>query len=407
MKKEKDEKQKSDVGLTPELSIKDQIVQFKQLNDQIDLKRSFELSTSRINNYLNDVMQNYLKIGHELNQVETNKLYLANEYTSVIEYAEKEFQLSTTTIRNSMAISNKFCDSYGQLTDKYKDFSYSQLVELLSVDQLELDNFKPSMTVKTIRSEKLINAIDKSLSTIYQKGIVKTFIDIIMSYDFNKMFGTKDFIVEYEAKKDKEFYDRWYSLNFEINFILKNKSTSQKIKFDLKYHHNEFYLKGHDPWYHEKFTTLTIDKILTDYCESIIKANFIIHEGKKVVVKKTVNTFSQAKDVPSWYNGGVVDAIKDAIGEKPVYYNHKNNDTREIYLRPEVSKKNPAYLIIENSQDPFKMKLKVFVEVKDKEPVYKDDERVTTLVEQFKQQFEQIVASYIKDDEKHDQSSDS
>jgi hypothetical protein len=407
MKKEKDKTQESDVGLTPELSIKDQLVQFKQLNDQIDLKRNFELSTNRIHSYLNNVMENYLMIGHELNKVESNKSYLANEYISVIEYAEKEFQLSTTTIRNSMAISNKFCNSYGQLTDKYKDFSYSQLVELLSVDQLELDNFKPAMTVKTIRSEKLINAIDKSLSTIYQKGIVKTYIDIIKTFDFNTVLKTKGFDVEYEAKKDKEFYDSWSSLNFVINFKLINNVTSQKLKFQFCYQRDEFRFDSSEPWFYETVTTLTIENVLKKYCDELIKKNLITPEGKKVVVKKAVNTFSQAKDVPSWYNGGVVDAIKDAVGEKPVYYNHKNNDTREIYLRPEVSKKNPAYLIIENSQDPFKMKLKVFVEVKDKEPIYKDDERVTALVEQFKQQFEQIVASYIKDDEKHDQSSGS
>ena len=407
MKKEKDEKQKSDVGLTSELSIKDQIVQFKQLNDQIDLKRNFELSTDRIHSYLSNVMENYLKIGHELNQVERNKLYLANEYTSVIEYAEKEFQLSTTTIRNSMAISHKFCNSYGQLTDKYKDFSYSQLVELLSVDQLELDNFKPSMTVKTIRSEKLINAIDKSLSTIYQKGIVKTYIDIIMSFDFNTILKTKGFVVEYEAKKDKDFYDKWSSLNFQINFKLTNNVTSQKLKFQLLYHGDEFLFDSSEPWFYEKFTTMTLESVLNKYCNKLIENNVIVPEGKKVVTKKTANTFSQANNVQSWYNGGVVDAIKDAVGDSPVYYNHKNNDTREIYLRPEVSKKNPPYLIIENSQDPFKIKLKVFVEVKDKEPIYRDDERVNQLVEQFKKQFEDIVASHVKENETHGQSSGS
>lgn len=407
MKKEKDEKQKSDVGLTPELSIKDQIVQFKQLNDQIDLKRNFELSTDRIHSYLNNVMANYLKIGHELNQVERNKLYTANEYTSVIEYAEKEFQLSTTTIRNSMAISHKFCDSYGQLTDKYKDFSYSQLVELLSVDQLELDNFKPSMTVKAIRSEKLINAIDKSLSTIYQKGIVKTYIDIIVTFDFNAVLKTKGFDVEYEAKKDKELYDKWSSLNFVITFKLVNSITSQKLKFILAYERNEFHISSYNPWVYENFTTMTLESVLNKYCNKLIENNVIVPEGKKNVVKKTVNTFSQVNNVQSWYKGGVVDAIKDAVGDSPVYYNHKNNDTRELYLKPEVSKKNLPYLIIENSQDPFKIKLKVFVEVKDKEPIYRDDERVTNLVEQFKQQFEQIVASHVKENETHGQSSGS
>lgn len=397
MKKETTKKEKSDVGLDVQLSLKDQIVQFKQLNDNIELKRKYDMTTSSIKNYLHNVMGNYLNIGVCLNEVEKNKLYLANEYKSTIEYAQNEFQLSTTTIRNSMAISNKFCDEHGNLLQAYKDFSYSHLVELLSVDELELSNYSPSMTVKAIRSQKLVGYIDKALSGLFESGLVKTYIDFILNYDFNEKLKTKDFKVDYQVDKQESLYSNYHGLNFEINFTLFNKTSNQKIKFDLKYYRDEFKIYSGNPWYHEKFTSASLEKVLDSYCSKLLKDDLIQPETQVKKSKQATKKFSQAKEMPNYYNDSIIKSIQNVTGDEPVYYNHKNNDTREIYVKPEISKKNPPFIIVERSQDPFNIKVKYLSEMKDKEPIYLEDDAFQVAVEIFKAQFESILANRLKE----------
>lgn len=90
-----------------------------------------------------------------------NQSYMADiyrlGYDSVFDFAEAEFGFLKTSVKNMISIVNRFCACYGRdvlIHSEYKDYSYSQLVELCSVDDYYLSEFNPKMTVKAIREKK-------------------------------------------------------------------------------------------------------------------------------------------------------------------------------------------------------------------------------------------------------------
>lgn len=399
MKKEKDLKEKSDFGLPIQLDFMDEMKSFNQLTSLIQKQRKYDRFTERINSYLKNVMDNYLRIGLALNEIDSEKLYELYEYSSIIDYAKKEFQLSETTVRNSMAISTKFCNENGYLHDEYKEFSYSQLVELLSVDKLELNDYKPSMSVKVIRSKKLINQIDKSLSTVYSTGLVKSIIDYIEHYDFNKDLNTKYFKISYVIKKhNDDFLTVYGGFNFLINFKLINEISKQSLSFDIKYD-DHFKFNTPSPTYMwERFETLDeLSENIKKYCKKLIQNSAINPEDKEIKqLKKEPQKFISINKVPSYYGSSIVSSLKEIDIQNEVYYNHKNNDIREIYTKPEISKKNPPYLLIENAQDPFNLKLKFLVGIENKEPIYKEDEGFHQVINELKVKFEETIKMHLQ-----------
>lgn len=74
------------------------------------------------------------------------------------DFSKSRFGLGVTTTKNFLAIYDKFviadCGEVPMLKEEYKDYGYSQLVELASVEEAQLDEFSPEMTVKEIRKKK-------------------------------------------------------------------------------------------------------------------------------------------------------------------------------------------------------------------------------------------------------------
>ena len=73
------------------------------------------------------------------------------------DFSKSRFGLGVTTTKNFLAIYDKFMIADGMntpmLKEEFKDYGYSQLVELVPVES-HLDEFSPSMTVKEIRKKK-------------------------------------------------------------------------------------------------------------------------------------------------------------------------------------------------------------------------------------------------------------
>lgn len=74
------------------------------------------------------------------------------------DFSKSRFGFGVTTTKNFLAIYDKFVIAdFGEapmLKEEYKDYGYSQLVELASVEASQLDEFSPEMTVKEIRKKK-------------------------------------------------------------------------------------------------------------------------------------------------------------------------------------------------------------------------------------------------------------
>lgn len=98
----------------------------------------------------------YIGIGFFLRKVRDNEMYLEDGYTDIHDFAINEFGMSKSTVNHCIRINEQFSiggNSPG-IDERYKDFSKSQLQEMLYIPADKREDVTPDMTVKEIRSMK-------------------------------------------------------------------------------------------------------------------------------------------------------------------------------------------------------------------------------------------------------------
>ena len=102
---------------------------------------------------LANMQRSFIDIGCQLMQVRDRELYKDGGYESVWDFAEKEFGIQRSTASRWMKMCQKFSvgGSSPVLKDEYKDFGKSQLQEMLYLEDEQLEEVTPGMTVKEIR----------------------------------------------------------------------------------------------------------------------------------------------------------------------------------------------------------------------------------------------------------------
>ena len=102
---------------------------------------------------LANMQRSFIDIGCQLMQVRDRELYKDGGYESVWDFAEKEFGIQRSTASRWMKMCQKFSvdGSSPVLKDEYKDFGKSQLQEMLYLEDEQLEEVTPDMTVKEIR----------------------------------------------------------------------------------------------------------------------------------------------------------------------------------------------------------------------------------------------------------------
>lgn len=106
-----------------------------------------------INARLQSMTRDYIAIGYYLKYVRDHELYLEDGYKDVFEFADKEYSMKKPTVNHCIKVNTEFSlDGNSPMPDeKYKDFSRSQLQELLYVSEKDRDIVTPTMTIKEIR----------------------------------------------------------------------------------------------------------------------------------------------------------------------------------------------------------------------------------------------------------------
>ena len=113
-----------------------------------------------IKNIIRDRMsvmaREYVGIGFYLRRVRDNEMYLEDGYKDVHEFAMAEFGMSRSTVNHCIRINEQFSMDGNSPTidNRYKDFSKSQLQEMLYLPDDKRDDVTPDMTVKEIRNMK-------------------------------------------------------------------------------------------------------------------------------------------------------------------------------------------------------------------------------------------------------------
>lgn len=140
------------------------------------------LNSSRkyIEQDLKDLSVRFIKLGFHFYEVQRLKYYEAGGYSDVAEFAEAEFGIKRSTCYNYILLCQVFSrDGHSMfLDDKYKDYSYSQLVEMLSIchDSNKLKYITSSSTIREIRD---IKKYGYPVDVDIQKKDLKCFLDVI------------------------------------------------------------------------------------------------------------------------------------------------------------------------------------------------------------------------------------
>lgn len=358
----------------------------KPTHELVHKNERYNHLTKMINYRIDSIFEDYLEIGNLLKEVEQDKIYEANEYTSIYEYASKEFDLSETTTKNIISIVKRFCTDHGRLLDQYKEFSFSNLVELLPVDDKEIKNFTPSMTVKTMRSKKIELEVNKQLEKLTSEDSLLTdLINKIVNYDWNKRLKTKDFFMDYTLNKkkyelnnndDQDYNFRSGKYSIIVDFTLKNDKKKNVYKFKLKIDLNEFRFNIDGDYY--IWNTLEslddLDKSLDEIIKKIIQHDLHKPKEKEVKIKQIYSKFGDLSNYQYRYNDSVK-AIIETLKEKyKDYYIKEDYYSFSLYKEAEESKKNQAVFIFSDLQNPINSTISTLTDTGEYviEPLFKD-----------------------------------
>lgn len=369
---------KSDVGHYDLFSV------MNQTSDLIIKDHRYGIITKRIKEKIDDVFKNYLSIGYLLLEAKNNNIFEVNKYKDIYEYASKEFELSSTTTKNVMHIVSRFCDEDGYLLEKYQDYSFSNLVELLPVPDSDIDKFKPTMTVKSVRDKKLELEINKQLDQFFnQDGIVTKLINQVESFDWNKQLNTTGYEITHEIKRDKyesndkDYYSSKYS--FQILFTL-NKEKSKlgfHIEFDMERKDFTFDLTNGYIYLKPVSDEKSINESLTAIAKRFIEYDMVLTDQKKEKLKKEKSSqmtspgYSLIKNIKVTWNDGHVDSsriTKNIISELNEKYFYESfgsgydNNIKIFTKGKRDKKKNPPLYEIKYIDDPLLTTVNVFDE---------------------------------------------
>lgn len=144
-------KKKSAFNLKSMLSERSKQTGKEQIEGQITLQDWLEWKED-IRNRLEETAENFVVIGYRLKQIRDSKVY-QREYGSLADFAQKEYNLSSTVVYRLIKINDEFSENGNsmQIAGKYRGYGYSKLQEMLYLTEEQREEVTEEMTVKEIR----------------------------------------------------------------------------------------------------------------------------------------------------------------------------------------------------------------------------------------------------------------
>lgn len=108
---------------------------------------------------ITDIKKSYIRLGFHLSEFNRCKYYLEFGFGSISEMAEANFGMDKGAVSRCIGVFRRFCQKQGHsckmmIDDRFKDFSYSQLLEMLPLDDDVIRKITPDMSVRQIREFK-------------------------------------------------------------------------------------------------------------------------------------------------------------------------------------------------------------------------------------------------------------
>lgn len=119
-------------------------------------------------NDLNDLKNKYIRLGFHLDEFDRLEYYKVYGYASFKEFCNENMPLSYSTCMRCINVFLNFSHDRKMFIDeKYQDFSFSQLVEMCSIDSRRRENIKSDWSVEKIRRyKKGLKTQDKEVKNV-------------------------------------------------------------------------------------------------------------------------------------------------------------------------------------------------------------------------------------------------
>lgn len=122
-------------------------------NDTISdgAKGSFEY----IRQDIADIKKRYIALGFHLSEFDKNEYFKEYGYSNLDDFVLANFNIDKKALSRILSVYYKFSEPYKiYVSEKYSEYSYSQLCEMVSLKDDELKSVTPQMTVRDIRDYK-------------------------------------------------------------------------------------------------------------------------------------------------------------------------------------------------------------------------------------------------------------
>lgn len=114
---------------------------------------------------------NYIYLGLLLREAKNFYMNIPNTvYKDIYEFAKTELDLCKTTVKYLTGVNQRFANGMN-LKPKYENFKYSQLREMLSLSDIQLELVNPEMTVEEIKALKKVKNVDED---VVLKNLINT-----------------------------------------------------------------------------------------------------------------------------------------------------------------------------------------------------------------------------------------
>ena len=199
------------------------------------------------------IAEQFFDIGYTLSYIKENKLFKLKNYKNFIEFCKVEFDLSKNQSYNLIGIYERFNK------EEYKKFNYSQLSEMLTLSDSQLENVDANTSVRKIRDikkeDKLkdeivfgeqVSVVDVAPEDIVEekkltlKEKLKFAEDrmVLISQEASKQLKDKDMKIQQleneNAEISSKFFDDLKEKDMEIKILNSKNVTLSTINEELK-----------------------------------------------------------------------------------------------------------------------------------------------------------------------------
>lgn len=110
-------------------------------------------SKNDIKNNLGGIVKSFVRIGWQLTRIDRSGAYKNDGYSSIAEFAAAEYGMTRTGVSRFMNVYETYSadGDTPELKEQYREFKFSQLTELLQVQEADRQMFTPEVKREDIR----------------------------------------------------------------------------------------------------------------------------------------------------------------------------------------------------------------------------------------------------------------